>query len=102
LSEQVIWLNSELLQDGIPFHISTAIQAGLIYLRDLINEHGKFCTYDNIIEPYGQCITFLDYYAIVHSIPQYWKHLINCSTTGCLQLASVDNLTAYLTCCNVY
>ena len=60
---------------------SEMIQKGVIYINDLIKEEGKFMEIEEFKEMYNVKVNFLDYNALIHSIPYGWKRSIieNCS-----------------------
>ena len=73
---QLIWGNSNIRVENTVIIAERAIEEGLLYISDLINEEGEIASYEWLLDQYGPCLTRWKYCQIVSAIPQMWKRLI--------------------------
>ena len=72
VNDEMIWLNSNIrINDSVVFY-KKAYNAGIVYIKD-IKVNNELCTYTEIIEKYGYCMTWLDYTALLYALPRTWK-----------------------------
>lgn len=76
---QRLWYNSLLLRNNRPFIVSKAYLAGIIYVNDVVDAHGHFYPYNDIITRFGNCITWLEYYQIQIAFHPQWKRELKLS-----------------------
>ena len=73
---QLIWLNSFIKIDKKVVLYNSWLQAGVIYIKDLIDANGSFLEYGEFCTKYNLQTNRLLYYGIIHSIPNPWKKII--------------------------
>lgn len=76
--DQVIWLNSNIVDSkGNPYLSPGLAQARCVYLRDIfLEEEGRFLTFDQFRDRFGITLSFLEYNALVKSIPKRWREIL--------------------------
>ena len=47
-----------------------------MYIRDIVNEQGKFYPYSVMLQRYGNKFTWLQYKGLISAIPLKWKNII--------------------------
>ena len=74
---EIIWCNSCIRVQNKPVLWPRAIAAGIVYIRDLMDEEGtRFLDYTQIVRKYGNTLTWLDYGQLLSAVPAYWKSLL--------------------------
>jgi len=73
---EVIWYNRYIQIDENCIMYDQWYKHGIVYVYDLINENGKFCTYAEFVAKYGIHCSQFKYMAFIDSIPQKWKFVI--------------------------
>ena len=76
---QVIWLNSSINVNGQPVFWKKCFVQGVVCVTDLIDEEGKVMCYNQFVARYDRCLTWLEYRALIKSIPNSWLGLIKLS-----------------------
>lgn len=73
IAAQSIWFNSLLKSNKKLFWYPAAWSAGIKFIFNLWNPIAhRFLQYNELITIYGNCITFLQYYALIAAIPRKW------------------------------
>ena len=70
----VLFNNKEILVGEKPVFISEWFQKGIISIKDLLTENGKFLTFQEFSLKYSCKTNFLQYYQVISAIP---KHLLS-------------------------
>ena len=66
----ILFNNKEILVDGKPIFFSEWFKKGIISIKDLRNENGKFLTFDEFSLKYSCKTNFLQYYQVISAIPK--------------------------------
>lgn len=74
--EQIIWYNSLILVQGKLIFYHRAYQAGVLYIKDIVNDNGEFFTYAEFVSKYGGCIQWIEYWQILAGIHHEWKRIL--------------------------
>lgn len=74
--EQVLWFNSLIRVNDVPFIFKRAYEAGIVKVRDIVSTDKRFYTFQELIQRYGHCMTWLEYQQILCSIHPQWKREI--------------------------
>jgi hypothetical protein len=74
---QVIWNNSLLKIDGKAINYKSWIDKGIIFIRDLLDNTGKWASKNFLEAKFNTTINFLEYLSLTHTIPKEWKKKIN-------------------------
>ena len=69
---QPIWNNSLILIDNKPVFYHHWVQGGIAFINDLLDEEGKFYTYDYFINTFNIKTNFLEFYGVLISIKKQW------------------------------
>ena len=77
---QILWYNSNERKNGIPFCINQWRQKGILHVKDLLTENGNWSTFREFCDKYSIDCNFVDYYGLLHCIPQVWKQILKVST----------------------
>lgn len=54
----------------------SAWSAGLVHIMDLVSPQGVFYSFDQIVQIYGNCITWYQHIQVMAAIPHSWKQSI--------------------------
>ena len=81
IKNQVIWFNSFLKIGGELYVLYNAIQAGILFIKDVIHGNGDFLTLEEIHAKYGVCINQMQYNSIISCIPNKWKQTLRNNDT---------------------
>ncbi len=82
IENQVIWYNS-LLKIGRKMQVfPNAKNAGIMYIKDIINGDGTLLSYNEIVGRYGNCMTIMEYNSVKSCIPQDWKRILRDGRAG--------------------
>ena len=65
----------------------------IMIIKDLVNENNNFLTFEEFKNMYQVNITFLDYYGLIHAIPQEYKQKYNH-----MQIAALKQNIRYTDC----
>ncbi len=77
---QSLWYNSFLKVGGELYLINKAKKAGIIYIKDIINDDGHFLSLGEIHNRYGNCISLMQYNSLKACIPTNWKQMLKDNT----------------------
>ena len=72
-SDLVLWNNQDITIEGKSLFWKSWTENGIYYIQDILNENGKFFTYEEFIRKYKIKINFLNYFQILASIPANLK-----------------------------
>ena len=72
-SDLILWNNQDITIEGKSLFWKSWIENGIYYIQDILNEHGKFLTYEEFSHKYNIKINFLHYFQILASIPANLK-----------------------------
>ena len=72
---QILWYNLHILIKSKPVCYDSAVQKGVMYLCDIIQD-GGFMSYQQFCDRWGTCLTWLQYYSIIDTLPILWKQII--------------------------
>ena len=74
VKNEIIWFNSSIRIANKPTFHKKAFDAGIIYIKDLLDNNNRFLSYQDLCNRYGNnALSFLEYYGIMNSIPIEWK-----------------------------
>ena len=72
-SDLVLWNNQDITIEGKSLFWKSWTENGIYYIQDILNENGKFLTYEEFNRKYKIKINFLNYFQILASIPANLK-----------------------------
>ena len=72
-SDLVLWNNQDITIEGKSLFWKSWTENGIYYIQDILNENGKFFTYEEFIRKYKIKINFLNHFQILASIPANLK-----------------------------
>ena len=73
---QILWYNSNIHRNGVTFCINTWMLKGILHIKDLLTENGAWLMFREFCDKYSVECNFVDYYGLLHCIPQVWKQLL--------------------------
>lgn len=73
---QFLWYNSLIRRENVPFVLPRAYRAGILRVGHIVNCRGEFMSYDELINQFGGCITWLEYLQIQSAFHPEWLRLI--------------------------
>ncbi len=76
IKDTIIWFNSEIKIANTPIFYKRCHLSGMTYVKDILNDHNDFLSYQEIIGKFGYVINFIEYYGILESIPCTWKRIL--------------------------
>ena len=76
IQNTTIWYNSDIRVANKPIFYAKCYNAGIIYISDIVKENMEFLSYNELITKFGNVMTFIEYYGILHAIPKAWKQLL--------------------------
>lgn len=93
--EQIIWNNSHIKVNKTMVNFKSWQDAGIMKVKDLLDNENKFMTLDSINRKYDTNIDFLNYFSIKNAIPKYWYNECNKLTVTTIQKAprNIQDLT---------
>ena len=65
----VLFNNKDILVDGNEVYINEWFKKGVVSIKDLLKNDGKFLTFKEFYDKYGCQTNFLQYYQIISAIP---------------------------------
>ena len=80
IRRQIVWFNKHIRINQDTIFKQQLYTKGLCTINDLLNENGKFLTYDNFNTKYNIHINSLEYMSLIHAIPIEWKNKIKSCT----------------------
>ena len=72
-SDLVLWNNEDITTEGKSLFWKSWTENGIYYIQDILNENGKFFTYEEFNRKYKIKLNFLNYFQILSSIPANLK-----------------------------
>ena len=81
---ECIWGNSHIIIKSKPVFYPRFIQNGILLITDLLDNNFHFLTYRNFVDMYGPT-NFLEYHAIINTIPRTWKNAIKLMNPNILE-----------------
>ena len=76
IGSQILWLNTSIQINKKVVYYPNMVNKGLLYIKDLINEHGLM-DFNNFKIKYPEAnINFVQYYGLIDAIPRAWKLLL--------------------------
>ena len=95
--DTIIWGNSLIRKNNKPIFTPSIVNSNIDKILDIYNlEKHKFFTYQEIIDSFGHCISFLDYCSILAAIPNQWKLILK----GYQMLEPIDIKSKFDQVCN--
>jgi len=70
LLSEPLWFNTHFKNKKMC--INNWAKEGILFLRDILDENGKFVSYESLTQTYDIKGTFLDYEQLKHNIPNEW------------------------------
>ena len=70
--EEIIWNNKNIIVNGETLFYRKWYEAGLIHVKDLLDDKGNLLTLNEVNEKYGINLNILNYTTIVKAIPKEW------------------------------
>lgn len=71
---QIVYHNSYIKINGSVFFDDSLYKAGIYKIIHLFNlDYGRFYTYEEFVQDYGNIVSFLWFYQIISAIPIVWK-----------------------------
>ena len=71
---EIIWFNSSIRIGNKTTFYKKAFNAGIIYIKDILNNNNRFFSYQELCDKYSDnVLTFLEYYGIIEAVPKAWK-----------------------------
>ncbi len=77
---EVIWNNMYITSNKSPLYWGAWIKKGILKIRNLLDEKGKFLSHDELSSKFNTSCSFLNILQIRHSIPKAWLNKI-CDNT---------------------
>ena len=74
--QQIIWFNSNIKVNNKWLSKISAIESGLLRVRDIVDTNGNFIPYNQLTGDVKVQLTWLDYAQICSAIPQNWTKLM--------------------------
>ena len=78
----IIWYNSYIKSGGKVITHKKAMEAGLIYIMDIIKTDGSFKSYEEINESIADVIGWYDYVKVCNAIPKTWIQILKSTKQG--------------------
>lgn len=72
---QILWFNSDLRRNGVPFIAHSLWSKGIVYVQDIVNTDFSFKTIAQIREQFPG-VDILEYISLIECIPMEWKRWI--------------------------
>ena len=72
-SDLILWNNQDITIEGKSLYRRRWIDNGIDYIQDLLNENGKFLTFEEFNQKYNMSADFLNFFQILASIPPNLK-----------------------------
>ena len=72
-----LWFNSHIRKkDGNLLYYKKWLNAGVVYVKDILNANYSFKSYDDITCRYGS-LSFIEYLSLLTAFPRVWNDLLN-------------------------
>ncbi len=79
--EYPIWGTYLMQNENLKKKSHDFINSGIVYFKDLVDEHGDIWGYESFVAKYSLKINFVDFYTLKKSIPRDW--ITTTRNTGC-------------------
>jgi len=73
---QILWNNSAIIINKKSVFKQAWYNNGIKYLSDILDDNGKFLTWQLLRERYHLKCNFLEYYSLLYAIPNNWKRCV--------------------------
>ena len=70
--EEIIWYNSQIRVANEPLCSKKAIQNGILYIKDIMNDQGSFLQFEEFCQKSPNTMSWLEYRAMITAIPKEW------------------------------
>ena len=81
IREAIIWNNKNITIAGKSVYWENWHVAGILRIKDLLEEDGKFLSYGNFLRKFGLATPFTNLWGLIAAIPLGWKRELQ-STNG--------------------
>ena len=92
---QILWYNSHMLVKNKSVCYDSAVQKGVMYLYDIIQD-GGLMSYQQFCDRWGRCLTWLQYYSVIDTLPILWKQIIQSQNVIMDTCAIMYKMTGFL------
>lgn len=75
LLEQMLWFNSDLRKNNLPFISNSLYNSGIVYIRDIVNADFSFKLIQQILSQFPGA-DILEYISLIQLVPSEWKRWI--------------------------
>ena len=72
-SDLILWNNQDITIEGKSLFWKRWAKNGIYYIQDILNENGKFLTFEEFNRKYNMSVNFLNFFQILASIPPNLK-----------------------------
>lgn len=72
-SDLILWNNQDITIEGKSLFWKRWAENGIYYIQDILNENGKFLTFEEFNRKYNMSVNFLNFFQILASIPPNLK-----------------------------
>ena len=72
-SDLILWNNQDITIEGKSLFWKRWAENGIYYIQDILNENGKFLTFEEFNQKYNMSVNFLNVFQILASIPPNLK-----------------------------
>ena len=90
--KEIIWFNSNIKVDNMVAFNSDMFAKGILYVGDIMKDNGLLLSLSELENSYGIKMNFLQYYSIIHAIPNTYKQ------KPAVTLKTMTNLETILKC----
>ena len=81
IQREVIWNNKFITINNKSLFNKALYSEGLIFVNDIIQNNGKFISYETLINKFKNNITLFDYMCLKDAIPPKWRQLLKTQNT---------------------
>lgn len=78
--QEIIWNNRFIKTNGKSMFYKRWVNKGILKIRDLLDNHEQFLSFENFKRKFSVRCTFLDYAGVLAAIPKEWKSEITSNT----------------------
>ena len=78
--KQTIWFNSNIRIGRKPVFWSKWFEAGILKMKDVVNENGEFLTHEEMERKFKIKIVYLNYLSLRAAVPEQWMRLLQVET----------------------
>ena len=76
-----IWYNTKILKHNRPFLNTSYIEKGIVFINDLLDEHGKILDFQSFKNRYNSETNFLNYLSLVNAVKAFLCSFKNSNKT---------------------